>query len=256
MHRPRRIGAKITGSHKDHARGAKRQQRIAIGHRAHAHRARRIITAARRHRHAGHAPKRGHFCPQMASHFAAFIKARHGIAGEAGCRQHVVRPVTPGYIQPQCACAVGHVAGLVAGQAQADIILGQQHGFDLREDVRLMVPQPLQLGRGKPRHCDIASNLPRLRHGGFNLGAFGKAAAIVPQDRGTQGPVIRAQHCCPMHLPGKTYPQHLRPQHCIQPQHGSLGSAPPVVRLLLRPQGLRARHVEGHAGLAQHHANR
>ena len=118
---------------------------------------------------------------------AALDEARHVGAGEAGRLEQVVGPVAGGDVEPEGAGGVGHLRDVVAGQAEADVVLGQQHGVDAGEDLGLVLAEPGDLRGGEAGHGDVAGDLARAREGGFDLGAFGHGAAVVPEDR-------RAEH--------------------------------------------------------------
>ena len=80
-----------------------------------------------------------------------------------------------GDVEPERAGGVGHLRDVVAGQAEADVVLGQQHRVDVLEDLRLVLAQPGELRRGEAGHGDVAGDLARAREGGLDLGAFGLA---------------------------------------------------------------------------------
>lgn len=66
----------------------------------------------------------------MPGDVAAFEQRWHRIPTEIAGGEHLVAPVAPGDVQPHRAGGVRHIAGELAGHAQAQIILGQQHFID------------------------------------------------------------------------------------------------------------------------------
>ena len=164
------------------------------------------------------------------------MKFRHLAFRQPAGGEHGFAPAPLRHIKPQRACAVGHVRGLVTCHAQADIVLGQQHTAYLLEYVRLMLAHPGQFRRSEARHCNIAGDGAGARFDPFQLGAFGKASTIVPQDRRAQWPVVRTKQRSPMHLARQPDPKDASAQSRIERQYGSFGRGPPVIRILLRPQ--------------------
>ena len=67
---------------------------------------------------------------------AAFDEARHVRDRQPAGGQHLVRPAAPADIEPQRARRVGHLADLLAGELQAQPVLGQQHAAHARERSR------------------------------------------------------------------------------------------------------------------------
>ena len=92
---------------------------------------------------------------------------------------------------------------MVAGQLQADIVLGQQDVGGLGEDCRFVVGQPEQLGRCQAGHGGDARYVAEGRDGGLEGFALGGGAAVVPQDRGAQGAVVGVEQDGAVHLAGQ-----------------------------------------------------
>ena len=73
--------------------------------------------------------------------------------------EHLRRPVARGEVEQQRAGAIGLVHRVLAGQPEPHVVLGQQHVGDARPDVRLVVADPDQLGRGEPGQRVVAGDL-------------------------------------------------------------------------------------------------
>ena len=249
-----RIGREGGVGNEVHTRGSERKKGRPRRRDADAGGAGRVVARAPRHDHdRWQAKVRGHGRQHAAAGLAAFHEARHLRALEVGRIEHVVRPGAPAHVEPQGACGIGHVRHRFTGQQQPDVILGQQHACHLPEHGRLVLFDPQQLGRREPRHRDIARDLPAIGGALLEFGALGVAAAVVPQDGRPQYPVARVEQGRAVHLAGQAEPAHGgvlgwmgRPDF-RQRRHGG---APPVARVLLRPQRLRARDRYGAAGLA------
>ena len=85
------------------------------------------------------------------------------------------------------------------GQPEAQIVLRQQDLGDLVEDRRLVVPHPDELRRGEAGKDDVAGRRAEDRIG-VELGRFGEAARVVPQDAGPQHPVGRVEQRRAVHV--------------------------------------------------------
>jgi hypothetical protein len=159
------------------------------------------------------------------------------------------------HVQPQGAGGVGGLADLGTAELQAQPVLGQQHAGDASEQRRLMATQPQQLGGGEAGHGQVAGHRVQHRRQALELGALGVAATVVPEDGRAQRPVVGIEQHRAVHLPRKTDGTHLRPglrQALAQRRHRAFGGRPPVGRLLLGPQRLGSRQLQGRRGLADH----
>ena len=104
---------------------------------------------------------------------------------------------------------VRHVGRVLAGQAQAQVVLRQQHARDAREDVRLVRRHPQQLRRGEAGHREIAGDRARRAARARSSSAHSRgAAAVVPQDRRAQHAVARVEQRRAVHLPGEADAAH------------------------------------------------
>ena len=67
----------------------------------------------------------------------------------------------------------------------------------------------------------------------LDLGALGRRALVVPEDRGAQHPVVLVERDEAVHLAGEAD----RGRLDAEVGQRGLGRAPPVLRILLRPAG-------------------
>ncbi len=171
VYRTFRVRAKSPRRHKNHARRAERQQRIAFIYDTDADSARSIITAASSHRHPRHAPLRRDLVPQHARNGIALEQRRHVISRKTGGSKHDLAPVPRRHIQPQCSGAIGQVRRHVAGHAKAHIILGQQNFIDAFEVLGFMLRHPQQFRCCEPRHGKVACDGARFRNPLLKLAA-------------------------------------------------------------------------------------
>ena len=236
------------GHPEHHARGTQRHKALPCLARTHAHRTGGVVAAAAGHGHpGGQAPAGGHVGAQHARGIAALGQARHVGTGQAAGGEQGVAPIAARHVQPQGAGCIGHVAHRVARELQAQPVLGQQHAADARKHFGLVLAQPQQLGCGKAGHGQVAGDLARGGHSLLQLGAFGRRAAVIPEDGRAQHLALRAQHHGAVHVARQAHAAHLRPgigRLRTQPRHGSFGSGQPVGRVLLAPGRLGA--VLGH----------
>jgi hypothetical protein len=88
---------------------------------------------------------------------------------------------------------IGRLAGNLAGQGEADVILGQQQHPGAGHHLRLVPVQPHQFRRGDPGIGRAIRPPPDVGHPCQQLGAFGQRALVVPQDRRAQWAQIAVQ---------------------------------------------------------------
>jgi hypothetical protein len=154
--------------------------------------------------------------------------------------QHLLAPAPAGDVQQQRAGGVGDVGGVLSGEPEPDVVLGQGDARDLAVGVGLVVAQPQQLGRREAGQRAVAGQRDQLSEpdGGLDLLALGLGALIVPQDRGTQHAVFGVQRDQPVHLAAQADAGGVADGRGQLGQDG-LGGAPPVPGVLLRPAGAR-----------------
>ncbi len=102
------------------------------------------------------------------------------VAGEMAGVEHRLAPVAFSDVEPHSACRIGHIAGVLAGHPQTQIIFWQQHLRHLAKNLGLVALDPQQFGCGKARHHQVAGDLPGCRHAFFQQGALFTAAAVIP----------------------------------------------------------------------------
>ncbi len=245
MHRPRRVRRERRVGDEVDARGAERQEGRARLDHADAGRTRRVVAGAAGHDHAGRQAEllcdRGQ---HAAAGLAAFHQPRHLRAAEVRGGEHGVGPVAALHVEPERAGRIGHVRGGLAGQQQAQVVLGQQHPGDLPEDRRLVRLDPQQLRRREAGHRDVAGDLAAARLAALEFGALGMAAAVVPEDRRTQHAVLRIEQRRAVHVARQAEAadraERARVGRAQRSDCGD-GGGPPVARVLLRPERLRPR---------------
>ncbi len=204
VHRGFRAGAEALRDGEDHPRGAEREKSLAGLGEAEPDRARRIVAAARGDDDPHpHPPAPGKLGPEHARGRASLKQAGDVGEIEPGCGEQAFRPAPRPDIEPGGAGGIGAVGRLLAGQHQAEIVLGQQHAPDAGEDLGLMPAHPEELGRGEARHDAVAGDRPRLRHRRLERRTLSRAPPVIPEDRRAQRPVRRIEQHRPVHLPGK-----------------------------------------------------
>ncbi len=152
-------------------------------------------------------------------------------------RAHLFRPATPADVEQQRARSIGGVDRALAGQAEADVVLRQQHVTDLRVGLRLVGAQPEQLRRGESGERAVPGQLdqPLEPDPSLDLRALGGRPLVVPEDRGPQDAVGAVEHDQAVHLTGEAD----RPVR--EAREAGLRRTPPVLGILLRPAGPRHR---------------
>ena len=122
-------------------------------------------------------------------------------AVEAGEREHLVRPGALRRGEPQRAGGIRHVARLVAGEQQADIVLRQEHGLApwRRSPARGACTQ-ISFGAVKPGMAMLPVIALARR---ADLGGFLGRAPVVPQDAGTEQLVGGVEQRRAVHLAGE-----------------------------------------------------
>ena len=101
--------------------------------------------------------------------------------------------------------AVGLVEGVVAGQPQAQVVLGQEDVGRPGPHLGLMVADPDELRRGEPGQRVVAGDLdqPLATDRRADRVAFGRGPLVVPQDRRAEDPVGLVEQHQPVHLAGQ-----------------------------------------------------
>src|ERR1700722_5034194 len=114
---------------------------------------------------------------------------------------------------------------------------------------------PQHLWRGEAGHGEIAGARFEIGDAPFELGAFGKRPAVVPQNRGSERFVLRVEQRRAMHMARKTDARQRREVgRGMAADCGDCGldSLDPIGRVLLAPQGMRARNAERDRSFGEH----
>jgi len=114
--------------------------------------------------------------------------------------------------------------------------------------VGLVPPEPEQLRRCEPRQCAVARELeqPVDADAPLYLPTLGARALVVPEDCRPQHLVVLAKDDQPVHLAR----QPDRP--LWQLRKHALRRAPPILRVLLGPAGVRTGNIERRGRLLHH----
>jgi hypothetical protein len=154
-------------------------------------------------------------------------------------RHDLVRPAALLDVEEQGPGRVRGVDAVLAGQAEEHVVLRQQDAARRGEDLRLVPAEPEELRCGEARQRPVAGQLdePLEADAPLDLGALLARALVVPEDRRSQYPVVLVEADEPMHLARKTEADLVEGQ----PRQDGLGRPPPVLRILLRPAGMRHR---------------
>ena len=165
---------------------------------------------------------------------------------ERECIHHLKRPAAVDDIEDRSAGSVRNFGGEFAGEAEAHVVLGQEHPAYPLEILRLMVAHPQQLGKREAGQDRVGGVPQHIFPADFGVDEIhlSLAALVAPDERRTDhGAGIVKDHQA-MHLAGEADAAHLRALHAAACQHtadGDDGSVPPVLGSLLRPE--RALHV-------------
>ena len=148
-------------------------------------------------------PGGGDFRRKMSRNLRTLDQARHGLFGQAGRAEEARVPAPPPHIEPERPRSIRHLGHRLAREAQAYIVLRQQHALRRLGDLGLVGRHPQHFRRGEAGHGEIAGTLFEIGNAPLELGAFGERAAVVPQDRGPQRFVISVEQGCAVHLAGE-----------------------------------------------------
>ncbi len=180
-----RIHRRPVGRGKHYAAGADRRRNGPRRQDPHAHRARALIARTRRHRRALPSarspalPRRRSARRPPALRTAAAASSIGMPAASATSRA----PAPVGHVQQQRPAGLLHVDRELAGQPVTDIVLRAQHVRDLREDLRLVLAHPEQLGQRKVRQRRIRDQLYQPRAADLLRRASRTAAASAGRTR-------------------------------------------------------------------------
>ena len=245
---PLRVRREARAGHEVDPRGSEGEEGVARPDHAHPHGPCGVVPGAAGDPHAAaEAELVRHRVAELARCLRALHETRHRGQSETRRGEHLRRPAPRSDVQPQGAGGVGHLRDRLPGEAKAQEILRQQDACHAREERRLLLRHPEQLRRREAGHGAVAGDgarprLPLLQHG-----ALRRAAAVVPQDGGPQRLAGGIEQGRAVHLARKPHGPHrlqLGPVARAERPYGFACRLPPVLRVLLRPAGMRARDAE------------
>ena len=155
--------------------------------------------------------------------------------------QHLVRPAPPRDVEEERPGGVGRVDRPLAGQPETHVVLREHDAVDARVDLGLVPAQPQELRRGEAGERAVAGERDQALEPDalLDLGALGRRALVVPEDRRTEDLASLVEADEPVHL-AREADAALRG---AEPRERGLARAPPVLGILLRPAGLRRRQA-------------
>ena len=236
-----RVGDRGVGSSKDHPRSTDGGAYIARTDNPHPGCACSLIARARHHRRAGlQAGAGGSRLGHMTDDLLRFMESRQAVGAEPNRIEHGIRPAAMRHIEQQGARGIRHVDRPHPGEAEADVIFGQQKAVKSPPDPGFVGPHPQQLGERKVGERGVGSQLHQaLRPDGFvEIAALGRGALIAPDEGRAQNLIVAIQQHRAVHLAAKPDAGNLRGRDLrIREQFPNRGLAglPPVVRILLCP---------------------
>ena len=170
------------------------------------------------------------------------------LEAEPGGGKHLLGPAAVRDVEPEGPRRVRHLGHMLAAQPVAEPVLGKQHLRDPGEHLGLVGGDPQQLRGGEARHRAVAGDPARLRHPGFEGGALGAGAPVVPEDRGPEHLAARVEEGRSVHLPREPDGPRRGERGAVirpEPVHGTARRGPPGLGVLLRPEGTGGGDLEG-----------
>ena len=228
------IGAELGERGQDDTRRPEHHRERARFHRAHAERRRLLVSRTRDLRRLVHGRE-------------PFARNRERVCDFLG-------PAPAGDVEEQRARRVGDVGRVLPGEAQPDVVLGQQDVADPGVDVRLVPSQPQQLRSGEARKRTVARQRDQTLEPEqlLDLGALGACALVVPEDRRTKHAIRFVEADEAVHLAREPHAGRLDAER----RQRLLARLPPVLGILLRPARLRRRERVALLGRGDHVARR
>src|SRR3712207_4679601 len=108
---------------------------------------RRVVPTAGCHRDAGgESQLRGDVFPQPPALLRSLVHLGHPGARDFKGVQDLLRPGTSAHVEQERAGGVGSVRGIISGEPEPDVVLGEQHASDPRVVFWLLVTKPQYLG--------------------------------------------------------------------------------------------------------------
>ena len=116
----------------------------------------------------------------------------------------VDRPGARPFVEPPRPRRVAHVGSDLAGQAEAQVVLGLNDMGDRGEDRWLVTREPDQLRRDEPGHRLDADDVGKRSMAFPQFGRLAVGAPVVVKDRRPQRLAVAADEHCAVHLAGET----------------------------------------------------
>ncbi len=244
MDAPVRVEAHLAGSGKDHPRGANGDAGEAFADHAVADGAGGLVAAAGDHRGAGgQASGPGASGGDAGADLGPFESCRQPLPGNVQGGEHLLRPAAMADIEQARTAGVSHVGGALTGQAKTHEILRQQEMTRGAPDGWAVTARPGKLGSGEADQHGIAGPLDDAL-GAEALGPgvrFRLGAAIAPDDGRSQDGAGGIQQHDAVHLARQADRGDGGGGDGGLAQHGmngAAGGAPPILGLLLGPEGV------------------
>src|SRR5918997_1366341 len=149
-------------------------------------RRRRVVPPAGCHRDAGwQAQLLGHLLAQGARALRSLVDLRHPLLGDLQGVQDLAGPVAGPDVEEEGAGGVRGVGGVLTGEHEPDVVLGEEHAGDPGVVIRFLVAEPdyfrrLEAGKGRVSG-DGDQTFPT--DGARDLLALRPRALVVPQER-------------------------------------------------------------------------
>lgn len=121
------------------------------------------------------------------------VEAFHKRAGPASARD----------VEKERAGSVGDVAAERVGEAEADVVLGEQDCTDSAEEPRLMSAEPENFGCGVAGECDVSDKSDEgaaTAGEAFDFGTLDGGTLVVPEDGVAEDAALRVEADAAVHL--------------------------------------------------------
>ena len=202
------------------------------------------VAAARVHvQSLGQSRFRGSLRRYAARERGRFHRFRENRLVQPGERNQSVGPHAVLRVKEAGAGRFGHVGQHPPRQPEADVILRAAENLHPREILRLLVAQPEKLAAGIAGEHAVIRVAQKSFHAARAPGnpvALLLRALVAPQNRGTNHAHFSVQRHKTVHLAGERHAANVLRVRARLRQHGSNAvrrTAPPVLRVLLRPAG-------------------
>ena len=178
----------------------------------------------------------------LARDFDRFVAGGEDRAIEPQGVHHLEGPAAVDDVEDGRAGGVGDFGGELAGEAEAHVVLGQEHFAHALEVPRLVIADPQQFGQGEAGEHGVGDVLKNLV--AAELGVDGVhlrlAALVAPDEGGPDDGVGTVEDHETVHLAGESDAVDVTAGDARGGKHGANGDdgrVPPVLGTLLRPEG-------------------